>query len=72
MTESAEVSRRDFVTVVVGAVGAVMVLCVGIPAIAYLVSPALKVKRGKIGFPAVHWRIIRSGYPHCLLLRAPR
>jgi len=45
MTESAEVSRRDFVTVVVGAVGAVMVLCIGIPAVAYLVSPALKVKK---------------------------
>jgi menaquinol-cytochrome c reductase iron-sulfur subunit len=47
MTESAEVSRRDFVTVVVGAIGAVMGLCIGIPAVVYLVSPALKVKKGE-------------------------
>ena len=47
MTESAEVSRRDFVTVVVGAVGAVIGLCIGVPAVAYLVSPALKIQKGE-------------------------
>jgi Rieske Fe-S protein len=47
MTESAEVSRRQFVTVVVGAVGAFIGLCIGIPGVVYLVSPGLKVKKGE-------------------------
>jgi Rieske Fe-S protein len=44
MTHSQEVSRRDFISVVVGATAAVITACIGIPAIAYLISPAFKVK----------------------------
>ena len=42
MPGSHEVSRRDFVTVITAAVGTLIGAVVGLPAIGYLLSPAMK------------------------------
>jgi len=44
MSESDGINRRQFVTVVVAAVGTVMAAFIGLPAIGYLISPATKVQ----------------------------
>jgi Rieske Fe-S protein len=44
MSESDGISRRQFVTVVVAAVGTIMTAFIGLPAIGYLISPATKVQ----------------------------
>ena len=44
MSESDGINRRQFVTVVVAAVGTIMAAFIGLPAIAYLISPATKVQ----------------------------
>ena len=43
MADSHEVQRRDFVNIVLVGLGSVIGLIIGIPAIAYLLSPAVKV-----------------------------
>ena len=45
MTKSPNLSRNDFVKFTVGAVGAVIGAVVGLPAIDYLISPALKIRK---------------------------
>ena len=47
MPGSHEVSRRDFATLVTGFVGALIGAMVGLPAIGYLLSPALKVQKSE-------------------------
>jgi Rieske Fe-S protein len=47
MPGSHEVSRRDFVTVITAAVGTLIGAVVGLPAIGYLLSPALKVEKSE-------------------------
>ena len=42
MADSHEVQRRDFVNIVLVGLGSVMGLIIGIPAIGYLLSPAVK------------------------------
>jgi len=44
MAESNQISRRQFVNVVVVAIGAIMTAFIGLPAIGYLISPATKVQ----------------------------
>lgn len=44
MAESHDISRRQFVNVVLVAVGAIMTAFIGLPAIGYLISPATKVQ----------------------------
>jgi len=44
MSESDGINRRQFVTVVVAAVGTIMAAFIGLPAISYLISPATKVQ----------------------------
>jgi len=44
MADSHEVERRDFVNIVLVGLGSLMGLIIGIPAIAYLLSPAVKVQ----------------------------
>jgi Rieske Fe-S protein len=44
MADSHEVQRRDFVNIVLAGLGSVIGLIIGIPAIAYLISPAVKVQ----------------------------
>ncbi len=59
MAGSHELSRREFITLTTAAVGTVIAAVVGLPAIAYLLSPALKkvstdvwIPLGKLsGFP---------------------
>jgi Rieske Fe-S protein len=42
MAGSHHISRRDFITITTAAVGTVIAAVVGLPAIAYLIDPALK------------------------------
>lgn len=42
MAKSPHISRREFVTVSVGIIGAVIAVFIGLPAIGYILSPALK------------------------------
>ena len=42
MADSSEVNRRGFVKVALVSVGSLITLCIGLPAIAYLISPATK------------------------------
>ena len=51
MADSHEVQRRDFVNIVLVGLGTVMGLIIGIPAIAYLVSPALKKQEEEAWIP---------------------
>lgn len=45
MADSHEIKRRDFINIIIAALGAVMGLVIGIPAISYLLSPATKIQR---------------------------
>ena len=45
MADSHEIKRRDFINIIIAALGAVMGLIIGIPAISYLLSPATKIQR---------------------------
>lgn len=51
MAESHEVQRRDFVNIILVALGSVISLIIGIPAIAYLLSPAIKVHQEEAWIP---------------------
>jgi len=51
MADSHEVQRRDFVNIVLVGIGSVIGLIIGIPAIAYLLSPAVKVKEEEAWIP---------------------
>jgi len=47
MTDAQNINRRDFVNIVVVLLGSIMGAVVGLPAIAYLVSPATKVQKSE-------------------------
>lgn len=51
MPRSQHVSRRDFVRVVLTFLGTIMGAVVGLPAIGYLIAPAVKVKRADARIP---------------------
>jgi len=51
MTQSSNLTRRDFVNIVVGAVGTVIVVSVGVPAVAYVLGPGLKVSKSEAWIP---------------------
>ena len=51
MADSHEVQRRDFVNIVVVGLGTVIGLIIGIPAVAYLLAPAVKVHREEAWIP---------------------
>jgi len=51
MADSHEVERRDFVNIVLVGLGSLMGLIIGIPAIAYLLSPAVKVQEEEAWIP---------------------
>ena len=51
MADSHEVQRRDFVNIVLVGIGSVIGLIIGIPAIAYLISPAVKVHEEEAWIP---------------------
>jgi Rieske Fe-S protein len=52
MTVSHDLSRRDFVKIVMAFLGAIMAVVIGLPAIAYLFSPSLKAKESDVWIPA--------------------
>jgi len=45
MTKSPHMSRREFVTITIGALGVIMAAVIGLPAIGYLLSPALRTQK---------------------------
>ena len=51
MADSHEVKRRDFINIIIAALGAVMGLIIGLPAIGYLLSPATKIERDEAWIP---------------------
>ncbi len=51
MADSHEVQRRDFVNIVLVGLGSVISLIIGVPAIAYLLSPAVKVHQEEAWIP---------------------
>jgi len=51
MADSHEVERRDFVNIVLVGLGSLMGLIIGIPAIAYPLSPAVKVQEEEAWIP---------------------
>jgi menaquinol-cytochrome c reductase iron-sulfur subunit len=51
MTESPHLSRNEFVKTVVGIVGTTMAAVIGLPAIGYILSPALKLKSSEAWIP---------------------
>lgn len=48
MEEKDQLGRRNFLTIAIGAIGAVMGVVIAIPAVAYVVGPALKRKTSEI------------------------
>jgi menaquinol-cytochrome c reductase iron-sulfur subunit len=52
MTVSHDLSRRDFVRIVMTFLGTIMVAVIGLPSIAYLFSPSLKAKESDVWIPA--------------------
>jgi menaquinol-cytochrome c reductase iron-sulfur subunit len=52
MPKSPQMSRREFVGIVTAAVGSVMGALVGIPAIGYLIAPALNKEAADVWIPA--------------------
>lgn len=51
MSKSFEVNRREFVTAVTAFVGAVIGAVIGLPAIGYLIAPALQAKKSEAWIP---------------------
>jgi menaquinol-cytochrome c reductase iron-sulfur subunit len=51
MAKSASIDRRQFVTLVTAVLGTIMGAVVGLPAIGYLVSPALKARKADAWIP---------------------
>jgi Rieske Fe-S protein len=45
MTKSPHISRREFVAIFVGALGTIMAVAVGLPAIGYLISPSVRTQK---------------------------
>ncbi len=52
MTVSHDLSRRDFVRIVMTFLGTIMAVVIGLPAIAYLFSPSVKAKESDAWIPA--------------------
>jgi len=51
MAESSELGRRQFVKVVLGAIGALMTAVIGLPAVGYIIAPAAKKQEGEAWIP---------------------
>lgn len=51
MTEPHNMSRREFVNITVGTIGTIIAVTIGLPAIAYVLGPGLKVSRAEIWIP---------------------
>lgn len=51
MADSHDVQRRDFVNIILVGLGSVMGLIIGIPAIGYLLSPAVKIREEEAWIP---------------------
>lgn len=51
MTKSFSLSRREFVTITAGAIGTIIVVTIGVPAVAYVLGPGLKVQKTDAWIP---------------------
>ena len=47
MAKSPHISRSEFVKITIGALGAIMSVVIGLPAIGYMLSPALKISKSE-------------------------
>jgi menaquinol-cytochrome c reductase iron-sulfur subunit len=63
MAKTPNISRRDFVKVVVGLLGSVMGAIIGLPAIGYLISPALKTSSSEAWIPLGPLENYKMGVP---------
>jgi Rieske Fe-S protein len=63
MAKSSNMSRREFVNITVGAIGTVMVVCVGVPAVAYVLGPGLKVNTTEAWVPVGEVDDFETGVP---------
>lgn len=45
MAKSSNISRLEFVNITIGAIGTIIVVCIGVPTIAYVLGPGLKVQK---------------------------
>lgn len=63
MSDSHELERRDFVKVVMLSLGTIMGVAVGLPAIAYLISPAAKTQASDVWIPVGKMEAYETGVP---------
>jgi menaquinol-cytochrome c reductase iron-sulfur subunit len=63
MAGSGHISRRDFIKLTTTAVGAVITAAIGLPAIAYLVDPALKATKSDAWIPLGKLETFEVGKP---------
>jgi menaquinol-cytochrome c reductase iron-sulfur subunit len=63
MAESHNFSRRDFVKAVTAVVGGVITAAIGLPAIGYLIDPALKSQKADAWIPLGNFKSFAVGKP---------
>ncbi len=63
MAKSHHLSRREFVNITVGAIGTVIVVSVGVPAVAYVLGPGLKVSKASGWVPVGKVDQFKPGEP---------
>ena len=51
MPKSPNLTRREFVNITVGAIGTVIVVSIGVPAVAYVLGPGLKIQKSEAWVP---------------------
>jgi menaquinol-cytochrome c reductase iron-sulfur subunit len=70
--EQKEVKRRDFMKVAISAIGGVIGLSLGIPAIAYIVGPALQANQGEGWIRVGSTTKVETGVPTLFKVKVQR
>ena len=63
MSKSESINRREFVTFIVGALGSLMGAVIGLPAISYLIAPALNKQKSEAWIPMGKADSFETGVP---------